>query len=116
VGVDEADVRECVVELLAQLGHVDVDRAVGLAVGLFPDVLVELLATDDPALARNQRRQQVQLTGGQAQWAPAGQRDELAGRISIAPARKVCCCIAASMGRDARSRARRSRYACVFEL
>ena len=47
MGMDEAPSGDSGLELLAQLPDVDVDRAVGLAVGLAPDLAVELLARDD---------------------------------------------------------------------
>ena len=74
------------VELLAQLADVDVHRAVGLAVGLAPDRAVELLAAHDPALALDQRREQLELAGGEVQRPAAGEREVLAGTDLDLPA------------------------------
>ena len=54
MGVDEAGLGESGVELVAELGYVDVYGAVGLAVGLVPDGLVELGAADYAALAQDE--------------------------------------------------------------
>ena len=77
MGVDEAPAGQRVVELLAQLADVDVDRAVGLAVGLAPDGAVELLAADDPALALDERGEQLELARGEVERPAAGDREEL---------------------------------------
>lgn len=79
VGVDEAVAGEGGVELLAELGDVDVDGAVGLAVGLVPDGVVELLAADDSALTLDERGDEVELAGGQVERAALDEHEELRG-------------------------------------
>src|SRR5437867_2914957 len=94
MGVDEGLVWHGPLELYAQLADVDVDRAVGLPEGLTPDLPVELLAADDPALAANERRQELQLPDRQLERVAARQRDKLVGsdlqgpRLEGAPVRR----------------------------
>src|SRR5687768_9050386 len=61
VRVDVGPARERLVQLLAQPRDVHVDRAVGLAVVLLPDDLVELLAADDAVTPLGERGAQLEL-------------------------------------------------------
>src|SRR5215208_4950811 len=78
MGMDEPPSGDSRLELLAQLAHVDVNRAVGLAVVLAPDLAVELLARDDPIATFHQRRQQLELAHGEVQALPVDEHQELA--------------------------------------
>src|SRR5438876_447553 len=49
--MDEAPARQRLLELHAQLAHVDVDAAIAAAHGPAPDRAKEILARDDPVLA-----------------------------------------------------------------
>ena len=79
MGMDEPSSGDSGLQLLAQLADVDVNRAVGLAVGLAPDLAVQLLARDDPIEAFHERRQQLELAHRQVQALAVDQDQELAG-------------------------------------
>src|SRR3954471_22149878 len=79
MGMDEPPSGDSRLELLAQLAHVDVDRAIRLAIGVAPDLAVELLARDDAVTAFHQRGEQLQLAHGQVQALPVDEHYELAG-------------------------------------
>src|SRR3954467_798323 len=65
VGVDEAPARQRLVQLVAQLADVDVDRAVVLAERAPPHGGVELGAAHDPAAPVGQRAQKCELAHGE---------------------------------------------------
>src|SRR5919107_2378901 len=76
--MDEAPSRHGVLQLLAQLPDVDVHRAIGLAVGLAPDLAVELLARDDPVSPFHERRQQLEFAYREMERLAVHQDQELA--------------------------------------
>src|SRR5664279_3069788 len=61
----DVGVRGTPVELLAQLAHADVDRAVASAVGHVPDPLLELVAIEHAAGLACKREQEPELDRGQ---------------------------------------------------
>src|SRR3954447_5650993 len=77
MGVDVAPSGDSGLQLLAQLAHVDVHRAVGLAIGLAPDLSVELLTRDYPVAALHQGGQQLELAHREVQTAAVDQHQEL---------------------------------------
>src|SRR3954447_5661600 len=79
MGVYVRLVGECSLELLAELSDVHVDRAVGFAEGLSPDLGVELLAADDPPAAAGERCQQLKLADSEPERTAGGQRHVLLG-------------------------------------
>src|SRR5437870_10470832 len=70
---------ERVLELLAQLAHVDVDGAVVAAEGPLPHRRVQLGPADEPAGTARKRGEEGQLAWRQGEWLPLGERAELAG-------------------------------------
>src|SRR3954452_8585758 len=65
VGVDVAPVRRDLLELLAQLAHEDVHRAVAVDHRVAPDALVDLLAGNDLAAEVAEQRDQLELAAGE---------------------------------------------------
>src|SRR4051794_32107574 len=61
VGVDVAPARRGALELLPELAHEDVDRAVAVDHRVAPDALVDLLARKDLALGAGQELDQLEL-------------------------------------------------------
>ena len=79
VRVDVAPVRRRLLELLAQLAHEDVDRAVAAGHRVAPDALVDLLALEHAALGAGQQLDQLELAAGELDRAAVDERLELVG-------------------------------------
>ncbi len=73
--MDEAPVGERLLELVAQLAHVHVHRAVPRAQGAAPHAAVELLARDDRAEATGHGDEQLELAHGKRERAPGGEHE-----------------------------------------
>jgi hypothetical protein len=71
--------RERLVELVSQPRDIDVDRPVRLPVALLPDRAVQLLAGHDAIAALGQRREQLELSHGEAQRVTGRQGQVLGG-------------------------------------
>src|SRR3954452_8486792 len=84
MGVDEAGAGDGVRQLLTQLAHVDVDRALLLAERPSPHDGVELLAAYYASPAARERREQLQLADRQRQRGAVGEGHEL-GRADLEP-------------------------------
>jgi hypothetical protein len=72
VRVDVAPLRQGLLELHAQLVHVDVHGPVAVTQGRPPDEREELFAPDDPARAGRERDEQIELADGERDDAIAG--------------------------------------------
>src|SRR5919106_1013092 len=77
--MDEAPSGDSLLQLLAQLADVDVDRTIGLAIGLAPDLAIELLARDDAVAPLHEGGQQLELADREMEALAVHQHQELAG-------------------------------------
>src|SRR4051812_50115263 len=77
--VDVAPPRRRLLELLPQLAHEHVDRAVAARHRVAPHPLVDLLALQHPPLGRRQQLDQLELAAGELDRPPPDQRLELIG-------------------------------------
>src|SRR3712207_3243190 len=99
VRVDVAPLRRHTLELLAQLAHEDVDRAVAAGHGVAPDALVDLLALEHAPVGVGQQLDELELAVREIDGVLADERlvligadldladhDRLDGRRALGPA------------------------------
>src|SRR3954471_12770869 len=110
MGVYVGLVGECVLELLAELSDVDVHRAVGLAEGLSPDLVVELLAAHDPPVAAGECGQQLKLADGEPERTAGRQGHVLLGPDLQSAHPKDVTVGRHSHASDLASQSRKARY------
>src|ERR1022692_1591484 len=79
VSVDEASVGHRLLELVAQLAHVHIHRAVTGAQIAVPNGPVELLASNECSSSVRKGDKQLELAHRQRQGAPAGEHQALPG-------------------------------------
>src|SRR5690348_6482989 len=79
VGVDVPPPGRCLLELLTQLAHEDVDRAVAAGHRVAPDALVDLLALEYAALRVREQLDELELATGQVDRAVPDEGLELVG-------------------------------------